>query len=59
METDIATMTAAYLATRLGILAVIGYLGFRLVCRDNARASSAEQSHYAMERLQSARNTRR
>ena len=55
METDIAMIATGYVLARIGIIAAIGYVIYRIVSREPARVSLRSQSYYARERFNSTR----
>ena len=55
MENDIALMVSGYLLARLGLLAVFGYLIYRVLRPTPSKAPAQTQSNYATERLSAVR----
>jgi len=55
METDIAMIATSYVLARIGIIAAIGYVIYRVVRREPARVPLRSQSYYARERFNNTR----
>jgi hypothetical protein len=58
MENDIAMIAAGYVFARLGLLALFGYVIYRILTASTTRVPARLRSHYARERLQATRNQR-
>ena len=55
METDIAMIATGYVLARIGIIAAIGYLFYRVMRSELAKIPLQSQSNYARERFESTR----
>ncbi len=55
MENDIALMTSGYLLTRLGIVAIFGYLIYRFARPTPSKQRIHSQNHSARARSQAER----